>query len=360
MPKCLFRKLPRNERGITGLETAIILIAFVVVASVFAYTVLSAGIFSAEKGKEAVYSGLEGARSSMELIGSVKAIADTATTIHVADATATIAGGFSGNGGTVTIDAIDRKEGTASGEISWADAHNTGLMVFHDLSATPIDMSSHYTVRLWVKSSLALAADDLRVVLDNDSATCASPEEAVSVPALLAGTWTRVQVKMTDPSLLSSVDCVGLFAAADVTGATTLNWDYIEGPGEVDQIIIVIGNALEGEAVDLTTTPDTASPTLGILSDEGANRVHSLVIDYVDQDERVADITWTKIQRGMGDNDDLLEPGEKFEIIVDLRALATLPVERTEFALHLRPRKGSSITIEKRIPGTIDTIMDLN
>ena len=31
----------RSERGITGLETAIILIAFVVVASVFAFTILS-------------------------------------------------------------------------------------------------------------------------------------------------------------------------------------------------------------------------------------------------------------------------------------------------------------------------------
>ena len=37
-----------RERGITGLETAIILIAFVVVASVFAFTVLSTGIFSSE------------------------------------------------------------------------------------------------------------------------------------------------------------------------------------------------------------------------------------------------------------------------------------------------------------------------
>ena len=63
----------RDQRGITGLETAIIMIAFVVVASVFAYTVLSAGIFSAEKGKEAVHSGLEQARSSMELVGPVVA-----------------------------------------------------------------------------------------------------------------------------------------------------------------------------------------------------------------------------------------------------------------------------------------------
>jgi flagellin FlaB len=65
--------MKRDQRGITGLETAIIMIAFVVVASVFAYTVLSAGIFSSEKGKEAVHAGLEQARSSMELVGPVVA-----------------------------------------------------------------------------------------------------------------------------------------------------------------------------------------------------------------------------------------------------------------------------------------------
>ena len=73
MLKKLLNKLSRQQKGITGLETAIILIAFVVVASVFAYTVLSAGIFSSEKGKEAVYSGLDQARSSLTFKGSVVA-----------------------------------------------------------------------------------------------------------------------------------------------------------------------------------------------------------------------------------------------------------------------------------------------
>ena len=40
-----------SQRGITGLETAIILIAFVVVASVFAFTVISTGIFTSETSK---------------------------------------------------------------------------------------------------------------------------------------------------------------------------------------------------------------------------------------------------------------------------------------------------------------------
>ncbi len=69
----LLKGLHRSQKGITGLETAIILIAFVTVASVLAYSVLSAGIFSAERGKETVYSGLNQAQSSMQVRGSVYA-----------------------------------------------------------------------------------------------------------------------------------------------------------------------------------------------------------------------------------------------------------------------------------------------
>ncbi|MHB1296511.1 MAG: archaellin/type IV pilin N-terminal domain-containing protein [Anaerolineae bacterium] len=61
----------RDERGVTALETAIILIAFVVIAAVFAFTVLSAGTFTTERSKEAVYSGLSEVRGSMEQRGSV-------------------------------------------------------------------------------------------------------------------------------------------------------------------------------------------------------------------------------------------------------------------------------------------------
>jgi flagellin FlaB len=60
-----------GQRGITGLETAIILIAFVVVASVFAFTVLSTGIFSSEQSKKTIFAGLNEVRSSLQPRGSV-------------------------------------------------------------------------------------------------------------------------------------------------------------------------------------------------------------------------------------------------------------------------------------------------
>jgi len=71
----MFRNVTQesSERGITGLETAIILIAFVVVASVFAFTVLSTGIFASERSKETVFAGIQETKSSLEPRGAVVA-----------------------------------------------------------------------------------------------------------------------------------------------------------------------------------------------------------------------------------------------------------------------------------------------
>ena len=67
----IMSKLAKDQKGMTGLETAIILIAFVTVAAVFGYAVLSAGLFSAEQGKETIYAGLQEAQANLKLTGSV-------------------------------------------------------------------------------------------------------------------------------------------------------------------------------------------------------------------------------------------------------------------------------------------------
>jgi flagellin FlaB len=67
----IWNRMHRDERGQTALEAAIILIAFIVVASVFAFAILSAGSASTEKGEAAIYAGLEGVQSSMTVIGTI-------------------------------------------------------------------------------------------------------------------------------------------------------------------------------------------------------------------------------------------------------------------------------------------------
>ena len=61
----------RDNKGFTGLEAAIVLTAFIVVAAVFSYVVLNAGFFTSEKSKEVVHTGVQQVTSSMELAGNV-------------------------------------------------------------------------------------------------------------------------------------------------------------------------------------------------------------------------------------------------------------------------------------------------
>jgi archaeal flagellin FlaB len=65
-----------NDEGFTGLEAAIVLIAFVVVAAVFSYVVLGAGFFTTQKAQETVHTGVQQTTSAVEPSGpvSIKAV----------------------------------------------------------------------------------------------------------------------------------------------------------------------------------------------------------------------------------------------------------------------------------------------
>ena len=66
-----FKDFGKDEKAFTGLEAAIVLTAFVVVAAVFSYVVLGAGFFTSDKAKEVIHTGVDQATSSIELSGDV-------------------------------------------------------------------------------------------------------------------------------------------------------------------------------------------------------------------------------------------------------------------------------------------------
>jgi len=66
----------RNDEGFTGLEAAIVLIAFVVVAAVFSYVVLGAGFFTTQKAQETVYKGVEQSTANIQMIGGAYGLSD--------------------------------------------------------------------------------------------------------------------------------------------------------------------------------------------------------------------------------------------------------------------------------------------
>jgi flagellin FlaB len=59
------------EAGFTGLEAAIVLIAFVVVASIFSYTVLAAGFHFSGESQSVIHQGIQQAGSSCTVAGTV-------------------------------------------------------------------------------------------------------------------------------------------------------------------------------------------------------------------------------------------------------------------------------------------------
>jgi flagellin FlaB len=165
-------RMYRKEEGMTGLETAIILIAFVTVAAVFGYAVLSAGIFSADKAKGTVYQGMEEAKSSMEVKGNLIAVGD-AVTDAVTDVQFVVAnaigeypvdmtpqGDASGNNVTVVSywdenQHVAEVEGWTITPLAGADADNLleigeQFLVNVDLSAltTPLSVNTVFTVEI--------------------------------------------------------------------------------------------------------------------------------------------------------------------------------------------------------------------
>jgi len=63
-------KLAKQKRGIVGLEAAIILIAFVIIAAVFSFMVVNQGLFATERGKTVIQEGLRQASTPLAVDGT--------------------------------------------------------------------------------------------------------------------------------------------------------------------------------------------------------------------------------------------------------------------------------------------------
>jgi len=201
MLKRLVKTMRRDERGITGLETAIILIAFVVVASVFAYTVLSAGIFSSQKGQEAVYTGLQHARSTLLMKGDVVA------------------------------------HGNAS---------------------------------------------------------------------------------------------------------------------QVNELVICVASALNGEKIDMT------EPTNIVDGRAGNGTQNVVVVSYSSAGNRTDDLAWTQEQLGQGNDDDMLDPGETFEMTITLTGAGETIGTYKTFTIEIKPPVGAVLVVERTTPAALSTFMILH
>ncbi len=114
---------------------------------------------------------------------------------------------------TVTVDTEDKKQGTGSNKFVIASGASAGDIATD--SITSKDISKYDYLEGWIKSTVATSAGNLKILLD-DSASCASPLETLSVPALSADTWTYFRVALANPETDTAIISIGLEYDADL------------------------------------------------------------------------------------------------------------------------------------------------
>ena len=124
---------------------------------------------------------------------------------------------------TVSLDTKDKKQGTQSNKFVIAAGASAGDLATD--SITSKNISGYDYIEFWVKSTVATSAGNLKLHLD-DTASCASPVESISIPALTADTWTFVRDQIDNPELCSAIISVGLEYDSDL-GACTVWLDDI-------------------------------------------------------------------------------------------------------------------------------------
>lgn len=123
---------------------------------------------------------------------------------------------------TVSLDAADKMVGTSSVKVDIAAAAAAGTILCEVVApGTALPKFTH--LEFWIKSSVATAAGDLQILLD-DTAKCVSPLETLNVPALVADKWTHVRVALLTPQLDTAIISLGLKYTVDI-GACTIHLD---------------------------------------------------------------------------------------------------------------------------------------
>ena len=125
---------------------------------------------------------------------------------------------------TVTVDTEDKKQGTGCNKFVIASGASAGDIATD--SITSKDISKYDYLECWVKSTVATSSGNLKILLD-DSASCASPLETLSIPALSADTWTYVRIKLANPELNTAIISIGLEYDSDL-GACQVRLDDIK------------------------------------------------------------------------------------------------------------------------------------
>jgi len=302
----------RNRKGIVGIEAAIVLIAFVVIAAALSYVVINMGFFATQKTKETIAEGIAESTAALQLDGTVTAKTDGASEeIEILPASPeTIE---TGDGGTFFSGFLDHHP------------------VVPDALAAPI--------------TNPLTITDVDAVL-----TLTDPE---GDGTLVGGAGTGWIDYVTGEYILN-------FAAAP-TGDITASYTYTTKPNSIEYIVFPVKLSVGKAEVDLGSDSVVVSVYLpgSTLLDIYASCTST---DEADLDTVLVDVAIDSAEFRIynGDGDTVLESKEKAFLVVHLNNDKLLGEYETA-KIEVKTGRGAALTVVRTAPGGMseDSYVDL-
>ncbi len=319
----------------TGLETAIILIAFVTIAAVFGYAVLSAGLFSAERGKETIYSGLNEARSNLELSGSVMARSDDNT--NVRSILFTVKNAIAGN----PID-MTPCNGTSNASNKCVISLSTGSDYINNVKWTKFAIGANDgndLLETGEQFEITVDLADLGAAGSLSENLTANDKFSLQVKPALGSTIT---IQRTLPASIGPVMDLDLMFGSGGSGSGGVGVLALSSPSimittdtdnlTVQQIAFNVTNTGSG-TIDITPPPD-----------------NTIVVNLTSDNGDISNAGWSIFF-----SDYQLAPGEStpFTVFVWDSGWRDYLQANTTFTITITPQGGSALIITKTLPGTI-------
>jgi len=191
----------KNDNAFTGLEAAIVLIAFVVVAAVFSYVVLGAGFFTTQKSQQVVQTSMQQASSSLEVVGNVYGIGNSSANIGYLQFT------IGNTAGGTALDVSKMVVSYQDATTRWAN------LTFNESNSTPGDTVK--SVQKWginrtindVGTPNLLLEPGEQMILVVGIPPSATPNEQITVN-LQPSIGAVFQIKRTIPAAINPVNII--------------------------------------------------------------------------------------------------------------------------------------------------------
>jgi flagellin-like protein len=375
-----------QKKGFSGLEAAIVLIAFVIVAAVFSYIILNLGFMTSAKSKEVVHRGTTRALSSLQLQGSVIGIGKTVIPYYWEGYYVDLDGGGWDKFNKCSTGANCSCFYKDDGSISTECAYNLNGYRTWELNSSGTAIECDNTNPIWVWNSInhcidpnsTDTVDEWYVDLDGIEnggtvgpdkftyygSTCDAGEE--NCGTIFNGTVYK-SAKMNKTAWKywiitntgSEMDCSATKTETSWAGLCTVGCDTVKHLDDCTptkklvQVKLYLEISPGGSPVDFTPNQTLVSYTYLSGGTHYSNIYYSLnQLEFV----------------GENDGNNLLDPFEKILLALgglnQLKSLenngsyiAVNPNE--QFSIEIKPPKGTSIGIERTVPPQIKGVMDL-